>query len=220
MNLRRSERLPGVGFLVVLPGLESEGEAVRAELERSDPSTVGLVASPEELAGYAEYFVGQAGEPLVPLSGAEEAELRGLARFGEVAAPSPALLSALEWAGARGRPTLALDWSDAEYDESFAADVSYLELVRRTRRERALVRHPPSAEGPEAFIDRWDRTLRGHRGSARLAQRREQAAASRIRSASAATPRLVVVVERERAVGILAALEAGAVVTGDAGQPL
>lgn len=206
MRVREPETLRSATFLVVVRGLQSEAAAVEAALDRADPAAVGLIASPEELAGLAEYFVGQPGEPLVPLSGVEEAELRGLARFEEVATPTPAVLAALEWASTHGRPTVPLDWSDDEYDERFAARVGYVELVRRTRRERRLQRQPPRAEAPEQFIASWERVLRGSAGSERLAQEREVAAAERIRRAAAESGRLAVVVESERADGILRAL--------------
>ena len=185
-------------LLGIVRGLDSEVSAALEAVDRFRPSAIGLALSDDEANGLREHFVGTDAEPLVPLMGTEAAEIRGLTRFGEVRVPNPAFVALMEWAGKRSVPVEAVDPSDDRYAEMFADHIGYFELVRRTVRERRLVRSPPSAPDADAYAIEWHRSLGRGRDSLRLAQARELALAERLRSLSGRYPRIAIAVDRER----------------------
>ena len=191
----------------VVRGLTAEVAPMLEELRRFQPSAVGLGISEEELAGLNEHFVGAAAEPLVPLSSNELSEARGLSRFGEVRVPSPAALALLEWARATSLPVRALDPSDDRYAEMFTDHISYLELVRRTLRERKLTKSAPSAQTPEEFAERWHASVSGGRGSRSFDRARAHALAESAERLRAEHGRVAVVVDRERYATVRAELQ-------------
>ena len=196
-----AERLPGRPAVLLVGsvrGLAEEVGPVQAELDRFDPAAVGVSLSPEEAQTLAQYFVGTPTEPVVPLSSSEASHAVGLARISEVQVPAPALLTAVEWAQRRGRPVLGLDPPEDSYAEMFAAHIGYFELVRRTLRERQLVKAPPEAPSADDYALTWDRTMQPGAGSRALAQARDQYAVDQVRALGPAYPTVGVVVDRER----------------------
>jgi hypothetical protein len=194
-------RIPGGGNLLLLApvrGLVSEAPAVVAALERHAADAVGLGISPEELRGFVEYFVHSRADPVVPLTSAERSEVRGLVRFGEVAVPNPSFLAILRWAGARAVPTEGLDPSEDETATLFADNIGYLELVRRTVRERNVARNPPAPNTPDEFALSWDHHVARGRGSRRFAEARDLYLVRSARRLAGLHARVAVVVDRER----------------------
>ena len=144
-----SARLGGAGDLHLFApvrGLASEVPLLLAALEAAPPSVVGLGISPDELRGLLDYFVNATAEPVVPLTTAERSEVRGLVRFGEVRVPNPAFVELLRWA--REIPVEALDPTEDRTANLFADHIGYVELVRRTVRERRVSRTPPAPPSP------------------------------------------------------------------------
>ncbi|MCI4319871.1 MAG: hypothetical protein L3J87_02310 [Thermoplasmata archaeon] len=186
--------------------MASEASLAVAELERFRPSVVGVGLSAEELTGLTDYFVGTDSEPLVPLTSAETAEIRGLARFGEVRVPHPTFLAALEWARRAQVKVAPLDPSEEALADQFTEHVSYLELVRRTVRERGMIRHPPEAASADEFVLAWDHRLTPGSGSARLHEARERGIADQLAKLGGVGARTVGIVDRERLAGIVAGL--------------
>ncbi len=179
-------------------GLLSEAGEVAAELERFAPEAIGAGLPDEELQGLVTYFVDAAAEPVVPITSTELSEVRGLTRFGEVRVPNPSFLEALEFGRARGIPVVALDPSEEETASLFTEHIGYLELVRRTVRERRLGRSPPAPSSADAFALEWDRTVAGGRGSRRFAEARDVRLAEATRSLASQHRRTAVLVDRER----------------------
>jgi hypothetical protein len=201
--------LPGRANLLVLGavrGLASEATAAVAQLDRFRPTVVGVGLSSDELAGLSDYFVGTESEPLVPLTSTETAEIRGLARYGEVRVPHPTFVATIEWARRANVAVEPLDPSDETLAAQFAENVGYVELVRRTVRERGMVRHPPEAKTADEYALAWDRRLTPGAGSARLAAARERGIAESLRRLSENGRRAVGIVDRERLDGIVAGL--------------
>ncbi len=197
-------------FLVVgaVRGLASEVTPLMARLEAFQPDVVGLGISFDELTGLTDHFVGRSSEPLVPLTGAETAEVKGLSRFGEVRVPNPACIEVLEWARARGTRVEPLDPSDETYATMFTDHISYFELVRRTLRERRLTRAPPAASTAEEFATTWHRSMSGGRGSKSFDAARDAALVENARRLSGQARRIAIVVDRERYDSVLARLPA------------
>lgn len=196
-----AERLPGRPTVLLVGsvrGLAEEVGPVEGQLDAFDPQAVAVSLSPEEAETLAKYFVATPTEPVVPLSSSEAAHAVGLARLSEVQVPAPALLAAVDWAKQRGRPVLGVDPPEDSYAEMFAAHIGYFELVRRTLRERQLVKQPPEAESADEYALTWDRTMRPGSGSERLARARDEFAASQVRGLGQVYARVAFVVDRER----------------------
>jgi hypothetical protein len=186
--------------------MASEAKLAVAELDRFRPSVVGVGLSSEELTGLTDYFVGTESEPLVPLTSAETAEIRGLAQFGEVRVPHPTFLAALEWARRAQVKVAPLDPSEEALADQFTEHVSYLELVRRTVRERGMIRRPPKAATADQFVLAWDERLTPGSGSAALIAERERGIAEKLARLAGIGDRAVGIVDRERLAGVVAGL--------------
>ena len=124
-------------------GLVAEVPRVLARLESFGPEAVAIGLSPDEARSLAERFVGRSSEPVVPLAPSEVAEVRALARFGDVGVPNPTYPAVLAWGQEHEVEVSAGDPSDEDYATMFTDHISYTELVRRTLREHRLTRRPP-----------------------------------------------------------------------------
>ena len=196
-----AERLSGRPTILLVGsvrGLADEVGPVQEALTSFDPGAIAVSLSPEETETLTKYFVGTPTEPVVPLSTSESSHAVGLARISEVQVPAPALLGAVDWAARGGRPVFGVDPPEDSYAEMFAAHIGYFELVRRTLRERQLVKRPPEAETADEYALAWDRTMQPGAGSERLAKARDEFAADRIRALGREYPKVALVVDRER----------------------
>ena len=204
------ERTVGsVTLLGAVRGLLAEGERVRTRLEALRPSAVGLAVSAEELRGLREYFVDASTEPVVPLAPTEAAEIRALARYGEVGVPNPSVLAAIRWAEGAHVPVEPLDPSDDEYATMFAGSISYFELVRRTLRERRVSKRPPAPASADEFSIAWSRTIEPGAGSRRLRSRRDTTLLEEVGRLRARFASVAVVLDRERCEGVAELLADG-----------
>ncbi|MCI4329004.1 MAG: hypothetical protein L3J86_05410 [Thermoplasmata archaeon] len=209
-----------LGSLTVLGaigGLVSEGDRVRDRLGTLRPAAVGVAISADEMRGLRDYFVGGGAEPVVPLATTEAAEVRALARYGEVSVPNPSVLEAIRWSDSAPVPVEPLDPSDDRYASMFANSIGYFELVRRTLRERRLVKRAPEAANADEFVRTWSDTIEHGAGSRRLRLRRDEAVVEAATPLRARYHPLVVLVDRERFDGIVAGFDgSGTLVrTGD-----
>lgn len=179
--MRRAD-LPGLILLGAVRGPATEEPAVLAELDLSRPKTIVLDLSPEELKGLQEYFVDPRAEPLVPLTQAETALARALSDFTEVRMPAPAFVGAVRWAEARGAEVLPIDQSDESFADLFVKHVGYVDLLRRSRAERALSKGKYGKPGSaEEMAIAWAGRLHSRGGSLRLWNERCRIAAARLR---------------------------------------
>ncbi|HTT15298.1 MAG TPA: hypothetical protein VMG81_05940 [Thermoplasmata archaeon] len=187
-------------LFVVAPvrGLTLEARKAVAAIAEFAPAALGVGLSPEELQSLTEYFVATEAEPVVPLTGNETSEVRGLVRFGEARVPNPSVVEALRFASARALAVEPLDPSDERYAALFAEHIGYLELVRRTVRERKVARNPPTPSSPDEFALAWDAEIAGGAGSRRFAEARDQHLADAARRLAAARGRVAVLIDRER----------------------
>jgi len=205
----RFPNLPEVLLLAPVRGLTSEVPRLLAELEAFAPARLGLGLSSDELEGMRNYFVRADAEPVVPLTQNESSEVRGLVRFGEVRVPNPSFVEVLRWSVARGVPAEPLDPDDDHTASLFAANIGYLELVRRTVRERRVSRSPPTPSSPDEFAIQWDREVAAGKGSRNFAGARDGFLARQVPALVADRQRLAVVVDRERFDSIRALLSPG-----------
>ena len=196
-----SERIRSVSDVLLLApvrGLASEVEKVVRGLEQYSPEAVGVGLSAAEMRGLNDYFVLSEAEPVVPLTTTETSEVRGLSRFGEVRVPNPAFVELLGWTRARSIPTEALDPDDDDTADLFTEHIGYVELVRRTVKERAVSRNPPTPSTPDEFALAWEREVAGGRGSRNFARARDRHLVRGVRRLGVGRSRVAVVVDRER----------------------
>jgi hypothetical protein len=190
----------GGDLLLVAPvrGLVSEAPAAVRAIAGHAAGAVGFGISPEELRGFDEYFVRSAADPVVPLTTAERSEVRGLVRFGEVSVPNPSFLEVLRWAATQGVVTQGLDPSEDRTATLFAENIGYLELVRRTVRERSVSRNPPTPANADEYALRWDHEVARGRGSRKFAGARDRYLVRSARAMALGRSRVAVVIDRER----------------------
>ncbi len=208
-----SARVPAQGsLLLVAPvrGLTEEADRLLETLAAHGADALGLGLSPDELRGFDEYFVGAEAEPLVSLSPNELSEVRGLVRFGEVRVPNPTFVRALGWARTERLPVEALDPSDEDSASLFTRHVGYVELVRRTVRERRVARNPPTPSSPDEFALAWDGEIGRGRGSRGFASARDAHLAQGARRLVLSARRPAVVIDRERFESVRALLDGAA----------
>jgi hypothetical protein len=205
----RLEHVPGLLLLAPVRGLASEATQLVAALEDYRPARVGLGVSSGELASLRDFFVVADAEPVVPLTSNESSEVWGLVRFGEVRVPNPSFVEVLRWAAPRGVPVEAIDPDDDHTAALFAEHIGYLELVRRTVRERRVSRNPPTPSSPDEFALEWDRQIASGRGSRNYADARDEFLARRIPLLTSDGQRVAVVVDRERFDSVRALLNPG-----------
>lgn len=194
-------RLDGITLIGAVRGPVSEVAPVLGELGRGAPVKVILDIAPEELQGLKEHFTSPASEPLVPLMGSEAALANALSKFGEVRMPSPVFVEAVRWARENGAELLAMDVGDDSYTDLFLKNVGYLDLIRRTRAERALVKGDiPDAETAEELAVLWSKRLHQGKGSLKLWEERTVLAVERIDEVAPAgtRPPVVGIIDIER----------------------
>ncbi len=198
-------------LLVAAPvrGLASEVPRLLAALDGFRPEAVGLGLPTEEVKGLVDYFVLADAEPVVPLTSNELAEVNGLVRFGEVAVPNPSFVGALAWGRRRGVPVAPLDPSEEDTATMFAETIGYVELVRRTVRERRVGRSPPTPSQPDEYALEWDRAVARGRGSRAYARAKDSHLVGEVDRLTPGRARVAVVVDRERFDGVGALLRAG-----------
>ncbi len=196
-----SERVRSVSDVLLLApvrGLAAEVAPVLEALESYRPEAVGLGLSEDEMKALNEYFVKSEAEPIVPLTSTETSEVRGLSRFGEVRVPNPTFVELLRWAARRGVPVEPLDPSDDHTASLFTEHIGYVELVRRTVKERAVSRNPPAPSTPDEYALAWDREVAGGRGSREFARARDRHLVRGAQRIGAGRSRVAIVVDRER----------------------
>ena len=196
-----STRIPpdrSILLLAPVRGLSAEVAPTIVALAEFRPELIGLGLSAEELHGLLDYFVLSEAEPIVPLSPTETSEVRGLSRFGEVRVPNPTFVEVVRWGRERSIPVESLDPTDEESAHLFAEHIGYVELVRRTVRERRISRHPPAPSSADEFALAWDREVASGRGSRGLAGARDRHLVREVGRLRRERSRTAVVVDRER----------------------
>ena len=190
-------------------GIAAEVAPLLGRLEEFGPKALAVGISFDELTGLNDHFVGRPSEPLVPLTTNEAAEVKGLTQFGEVRVPNPSVVAALEWAAARSIPVEAVDPSDETYATLFTKNISYLELVRRTLRERKLAKRGVAAANADDFAAAWHSELTPGNGSRRFGAAREEAVCLATEALLGRFGRVALLIDRERFDSVAARMRGG-----------
>lgn len=193
-----------VSVLGVIKGLKSESDTVKKAFDHVSPDKVAISLSKEELEGLRN--IPEDYEP--ELSRYEEIYAEGLSRFGEVAAPPPCYVAALELANHTNLPIVPVDLDERTYTELYCAAIPGTTLFRHSTRTWLLKRRRFSDEGPEEFVLAWDRAVNGSGGFRIIETKRAEAMANGIREACEDSKRVLAIIELERAAEVSDLLKA------------
>ena len=193
-----------VAILPAVRGLVAEGERVRRGIDEVAPKAIALTVGREELAALEAYD----GSDHPPANWEEELYVAGLAQWGEVRKPPPCFVEAVRVAKERGLALRALDFNDEDYTEAYIRHVTAWDLIFHSRVEKKARDHAFTATTPEEFVLEFDAIVADPEGYATLERARERHFAKRIAKLARNHPSLLAVVERERASGVRAALDA------------
>lgn len=190
-------------IIPVIKGLGSEVEVVRSAFEAVVPDKVAISISKEELEGLRS--MPDDFEP--ELSRYEEMYAKELGRFGEVAAPPPCYVAALELADHSGIPLVPVDLDEASYSDLYCRAVGGTDLFRHSTRTWLLKRKNFRAETPEDFVIQWDRRVNNLECFRTIESKRVEAMVEGIRAAAKGSRGLLAVVELERAGEVASSLK-------------
>lgn len=184
-----------VHILPVIRGLTSEISTVREAFASVNPEAVAVSLSKEEVEGLRNLPADFEPE----LSRYDEIYIQGLAEFGEVAAPPPCYVAAIEIADSEGVPVLPIDIDEASYTELYCASVTGTTLFRNSTRTWHLSRRAFSADTPEQYVVKVDKAFNNMRGFRNVESQRAEWMARETLKAAKNFERLLTVIELERA---------------------
>ncbi len=184
-----------INLLPVIKGLKAEADKVQAAFRNVKPDAVAMSVSREELEGLRN--MPDDYEP--ELSRYEEIYADGLSRFGEVAAPPPCYVAAVELADHLGVRLVPVDLDEQSYSDLYCAAVPGTTLFRHSTRTWILKRRRFSDEGPEDFVLRWDRAVNNLEGFRTIEVKRAEAMARGIQSLCGDSKNILAIIELERA---------------------
>jgi len=190
--------------LGVVKGLVSESAAIEKAFDTFQPEKVAVSISREELQGLMN--MPEDFEP--ELTRYEEIYAEGLSRFGEVAAPPPCYLAALELAARKGVPLIPVDLDENSYTDLYCAAVPGTTLFRHSTRTWLLKHRRFNARTAEEFVRAWDRAVNSLRGFRTIEDRRAESMAKGITDACGEATRVLAVIELERVHDVLERLRA------------
>ena len=192
-----------VTVLPTVKGLVSDSERVVNAVESISPDVIAVSISKEELAGLKDM------EPTdeIELNDIEVVYAAMLEEFGEVATPSPYLISALNTANSREIPILPIDMNDEVYTESYCRNVKTMEMLKESRRAKGLLRKKNKFDfsSPEAFAISWDAMV-NKKGFRALETEREAHMASVIKALSRTYSNILAIIEVERTDAVISLL--------------
>ncbi|MCJ7488835.1 MAG: hypothetical protein MUO87_01630 [Thermoplasmata archaeon] len=184
-----------VHILPVIRGLTSEISTVREAFASVTPEAVAVSLSKEEVDGLRNLPADFEPE----LSRYDEIYIQGLARFGEVAAPPPCYVAAVEIADSEKLPVLPIDIDEASYTELYCASVSGTTLFRNSTRTWHLRKRAFHADTPEEYVVKVDKAFNNMRGFRDIERQRAEWMARETIKAAKSYKRVLSVIEFERA---------------------
>lgn len=192
-----------IQVLGVVKGLRSEAGKVKEAFDSFKPDKIAVSLSEEELDGLRN--LPEDYEP--ELTRYEEIYAEGLSRFGEVSAPPPCYVAAVELADHYGVPIVPVDMDERSYTELYCALVDGTSLFRHSTRTWMVRRRRFSDRGPEEFVLAWDRAVNNLECFKRIEHERAETMALGIEKACKGIGRLLAVIEFERMADVRLLLE-------------
>jgi len=191
-----------VHLLPVIKGLKSEADKVREAFEKVSPAKVAVSLSKEEVEGLRN--IPDDFEP--DLSRYDEIFVKGLERFGEVAAPPPCYVATVELADHLGIPLVPVDLDEDSFSELYCAAVTGPALFRHSTRTWLLKRRRFEAPSAEEYVMKWDHAVNNMEGMRLIEEKRAEAMAKGIADQCHAGCHVLAIIELERASDVAAIL--------------
>lgn len=152
-----------------IKGLIRDGDELRNLLIKTEPSTILIGISPEELKGLSEFLK----DPFeLTLSDYEMIYGVVLSSYGEVMTPSPIFTEALQYGEKHSTRMIALDMDEDKFGESFTNEIGAWSMIRHSVRKRRLMKKQFTGETPEEFVDQWNDNIEKIDGFRRIEQKR------------------------------------------------
>jgi hypothetical protein len=190
--------------LGVVKGLVSESAAIEEAFDSFQPEMVTVSLSKEELEGLEN--MPEDFEP--DLTRYDEMYAAGLSRFGQVAAPPPCYVAALELAARKGVPLIPVDLDEESYTDLYCSAVPGTTLFRHSTRTWLLRHRRFNARTAEEFVRAWDRAVNNLQGFRTIERKRTESMAKGIAFACERASRVLAVIELERADDVIGMLRA------------
>jgi hypothetical protein len=188
-----------IHMLPVIRGLTSEIATVQNAFSTVKPDAVAISLSEEDVAGLRNLPTDYEPE----LSRYDEIYIQGLARFGEVAAPPPCYVAAVEIADSEGTPVVAIDIDETSYTELYCASISGAALFRDSTRTWYLRKRSFSADTPEEYVLKVDRAFNNMRGFKNIEMQRADWMAKALLKVVSGREKVLAVIELERVEDVL-----------------
>ena len=194
-----------IHILPVIRGLKSEIKIVIDAFDKVGPDAVAVSLSKEEVEGIRN--LPDDYEPM--LSRYDEIYIRGLSRFGEVAAPPPCYVAAIEAADSHGVPVIPVDIDEASYTELYCASISGTALFRNSTRTWYLAKRQFASDTPEEYVLKVDKAFNNMGGFRRIENERAVWMSKQLLKASRNANRLLAFIEYERERDVVGLVEQG-----------
>ncbi|MDX1612591.1 MAG: hypothetical protein R3185_09480, partial [Candidatus Thermoplasmatota archaeon] len=130
---------------------EGEAEAVRELAQELKPAIIALCLA-DEVVGEARAWAQTQGS----LGSEDEAYVKGLSRWGEVALPAASYGVASQAGETLGADVVGVDLGEGPYLDRYTEQISMWDLFKRSWWLRKVAKRPPEAESPEAFCKVFD----------------------------------------------------------------
>lgn len=193
-----------VHILPIVKGLVSESEKVRSAME-NHYDIVGAALGPEDIEAFRHRteIIDEDGPDLSDL---ELVYSHHLMKFGKIDFPTPAYSTLMDICTERSIPVVALDMDDERYSDVYCETISTMELLKETKLAKKMLKMKFSTDSAEEFADEWDSYINRIKGFNALSIMREDFIADSIRNASSGKESMLVVIEVERANGVIRSL--------------
>lgn len=194
-----------VDILPVVSGLVDEADKVREAYGRYDAYAVSLgIESVEAVRRRKE----------IPDENYEVSELdivysKRMSYWGEIQIPNPAFCELVDLCAADGKSVIPLDMCDRDFDDAYIKHVSAFQFTNQHRLAKKGMTTDLDMSSPEATAISWDRYVSKNKGLHKLDLAREDHIAHEILSTAAFRSSLLVVIEVERAAGVVEAVNRG-----------
>lgn len=191
-----------VDILPVVNGLLSETEKVRAAF--GDYEAYG---APLGIEGIQAIRNRADIDDTFDVSELDIAYAKHLEAYGQVEMPSPAMCEFVDLCTEKGMNVIPLDMNDADFTELYCNTVKTFDFVKEHRLAKKGLKKRFKADTPEAFAKEWDGYVNSVRGYRDVSLKREAYIADQIADVTKYRKSLLVIIEVERADGVVSILE-------------
>ncbi|MFG1520188.1 MAG: hypothetical protein AAE977_06945 [Thermoplasmataceae archaeon] len=152
-----------------IKGLIRDGDELRNLLIKTEPTTILIGISPEELKGLSEFLK----DPFeLTLSDYEMIYGVILSSYGEVMTPAPIFTEALLYGEQHNVKMIALDMDEDKFGENFMNEIGTWSMIRHSVRKRRLMKKQFTGETAEEFVQQWNDNIEKIDGFRRIEQKR------------------------------------------------